>query len=309
MTKNLFQPGEIKKKDGEFKLGLVHNFYHEVEEVKEDEIPEYTGPTIEDIKKEVEEYKAKWEIEKAKMIEDAQKEAETIVENAKETAFEQIKSAKDEAQEIKAAAQSEGQKIVDEANESSKKIKEEAQSEVEQLKSSVYEQARSKGEEDGFASGKSEVERLIERVHTILETVMARREEILSDTEGQIVDLVLLISRKVVKIMSENQKQVVMANVLQALKKVKSRGNVTVRVNMDDLKITTENISNFIKQVESIKGITFVEDGTVEKGGCIVETDFGEVDARISSQLGELEAKILEISPLKTVSKQKSENN
>ena len=55
------------------------------------------------------------------------------------------------------------------------------------------------------------------------------------------------------------------------------------------------------QQVENIKGITVLEDSTVEKGGCVVETDFGSIDARISSQLTELENKILEISPLKTI--------
>jgi hypothetical protein len=38
----------------------------------------------------------------------------------------------------------------------------------------------------------------------------------------------------------------------------------------------------------------------VDKGGCIIETDFGEIDARISSQLAELESKILEISPMRS---------
>jgi flagellar assembly protein FliH len=46
-----------------------------------------------------------------------------------------------------------------------------------------------------------------------------------------------------------------------------------------------------------------LEDSSVEKGGCIVETDFGAIDARISSQLSELETKVLEISPIKTVTK------
>ena len=48
------------------------------------------------------------------------------------------------------------------------------------------------------------------------------------------------------------------------------------------------------KTVESIKNITVAEDSSVEKGGCIIETDFGAIDARISSQLNELEQKILE---------------
>ena len=57
-------------------------------------------------------------------------------------------------------------------------------------------------------------------MHNVLDAVMARREEILNETEYQIVELVVLIARKVVKIISENQKTVIMNNVLQALKKI-----------------------------------------------------------------------------------------
>ena len=119
----------------------------------------------------------------------------------------------------------------------------------------------------------------------------------------KVVDLVILMTRKVVKVLSESQKNVVMANVLSALKKVKTRGDVTVRVNFSDAKLTTEHIKDFIASVESVKNITVVEDTSVDLGGCIVETDFGAIDARIASQLAELETKILEISPVKSVSK------
>ena len=78
---------------------------------------------------------------------------------------------------------------------------------------------------------------------------------------------------------------------------------MTLRVNLEDVKLTTEHIDDFIKRVENIRGITVVEDSTVEKGGCIVETDFGAIDARISSQLSELENRVMEISPVKTLAK------
>jgi len=138
-------------------------------------------------------------------------------------------------------------------------------------------------------------------MHKILEAVMQRREEILTETESQIVELVILMARKVIKILSDNQKNVVMANTLSALKKVRTRGEVTLRVNLEDVKLTTAHINEFIQHVENVKGITVLEDSTVEKGGCVVETDFGSIDARISSQLTELENKILEISPLKSI--------
>ena len=62
-------------------------------------------------------------------------------------------------------------------------------------------------------------------------------------------------------------------------------------------------IGQLIFHFYNIKNISVVEDSSVEKGGCIVETDFGAIDARISSQLNELETQILNISPIKTVGK------
>jgi flagellar assembly protein FliH len=93
---------------------------------------------------------------------------------------------------------------------------------------------------------------------------------------------------------------VVISNVVQALRKVKGRGNIIIRVNMVDVKLTTEHVKDFIQLMEGAKSIQVVEDSTVDPGGCVIETDFGEIDARISSQLAELETKILEISPIKS---------
>jgi flagellar assembly protein FliH len=99
---------------------------------------------------------------------------------------------------------------------------------------------------------------------------------------------------------------VVISNVVQALRKVKARGNILIRVNLLDVKLTTEHIKNFIQMVEGAKGIQVVEDSTVDPGGCVIETDFGEIDARISSQLTELEDKILAMSPIKGKAKDAS---
>ena len=299
----LFQPGQLKPKEGEFKLQLVHEFAPPVEEVVEEEVPEYTGPTADDLRREAEAFKVEWEAEKQKMLEEAQAKADEILKKAEDAAFAEVKRQTNQAQVVKTEAEQNAAEIIKNAQEEASRIVEEAKKEQESLKKVSYSEGAVQGREEGFATGKEEVDRLVERTHKILEGVMARREEILSETEQQIVELVILMTRKVVKIISENQKSVVMANVLQALKKVKARGTVTVRVNLADVKLTTEHIQDFIKQIENVQGITVIEDSTVDKGGCVVETDFGAIDARIQSQLSELETAILGISPIKTIQK------
>jgi len=93
---------------------------------------------------------------------------------------------------------------------------------------------------------------------------------------------------------------VVINNVIQALRKLKSRGDVVIRVNLADLKLTTEHTRDFMDRIENIKSITILEDSSVDRGGCIIETDFGQIDARISSQLKEIEERIMEMMPIKT---------
>lgn len=302
MVKTVFRSNEIKNKEEKFQLRLLHDYAPVVEEVIE-EVPEYEGPTADDLRREAEEYKKQFEIEKQGMLDEAQRKADEIVKKAEDAAFAEVKRQTDQAQVIKTQAETEISKIKAEAQAEAERIIAEAQAERDKIINESKKQGYDTGYEAGYQDGQKEADRLVERMHNILDNVMKRREEILSETEYQIVELVVLMARKVVKIISENQKTVIMNNVLQALKKVKGRGDVTIRVNLADAKLTTEHIQDFIDRVEAVKGITVVEDTTVEKGGCIVETDFGAIDARISSQLTELEQKIMEISPVKTVAK------
>ena len=301
MAKTVFRQNEFTQKDGEIMLKLIHD-YSPVEEIVE-EVEEFTGPTPDQLRREAEAFKAGWEIEKQRMLEEAQKSADEIVKKAEDAAFAEVKRQSDQAQVIKANAEKTAQDVVRQAQDEAQKILSDAHAEEQTIKDSAHLDGFTAGHDEGFAKGRDEVERLIARMHTILESVMQRREEILSETEQQIVELVVLMTRKVVKVISDNQKSVINNNVLAALKKVKGRGSVTLRVNLEDLKLTTQNTDEFIKRCENIQGITIMEDSTVEKGGCIVETDFGSIDARISSQLAEVENRVMEVSPVKSVAK------
>ncbi|MCM1321456.1 MAG: flagellar assembly protein FliH [Bacteroides sp.] len=303
MAKAIFKPTEITKTNDKVMLQLSHSFAPPEEENPEVAEPEYTGPTAEDLRREAEEFKKQWEIDKQRILDEAKAEAEKIVQDAKKSAFDEIRQKSDQIQVMQTEASEKAEQFKKDAEAHAEDILKKADEQAKQISDDAYRAGYDKGVEDGFAAGKTESDRLIGRLHTVIEKTMERRTEILDETEQQIVELVLLMARKVVKVMSESQRNVVMTNIVHALRKVKGRGEVTLRVNFADVKLTSEHIQDFIKAVESVKDITVVEDTTVGKGGCIVETDFGAIDARISSQLNELEQKILEIAPIKNVTK------
>ncbi|MCQ2982798.1 MAG: flagellar assembly protein FliH [Treponemataceae bacterium] len=303
MAKNVFTINEIKTLEDKVQLKPFRNFAPVEEEVEVIEEPVYEGPTADDLRREAELFKIEWEQEKERMLNEARAQADAIIKQAEQSAFEEVKRKTDQAAVIRQQAESDAAEIIKQAEAQSLEIIQEGEQKRERTVGDAYKDGFDKGIEDGYNEGKAEVQRLVERLHVINEKTMEKRQEILDSTEQQIVDLVLLITRKVVKVISDSQRQVVMQNVLQALKRVKGRGDVTIRVNLEDVKLTTEHTREFMAAVESVKSITVAEDSTVERGGCIVETDFGAIDARISSQLSELEQKILEIAPIKTVTK------
>ncbi|AGT44579.1 flagellar assembly protein FliH [Treponema pedis] len=301
MAKTIFRGFEVNKKANDVVfLQLNKTFQNEPEEEIVEDVPVYEGPSIEDLKKEAEDFKIEWEKEKEQMFAEARAAADKIIKEAENAAFDEVKRQTDEAQVVSQKAKDEAKKIIAEAEASAKAIISDAQSNQASVNREGYQEGFSRGREEGYKEGELEVKRLITRLQTIITKTMDRRQEILSETEQQIVDLVLLMTRKVVKVISENQRNVVVSNVVHALRKVKGRGDVIIRVNLADVGMTTEHTKNFISTAENIKNITVVEDSTVDQGGCIIETDFGAVDAKIASQLNELEQKILEISPIKT---------
>ena len=299
MAKNVFRADEI--------LYQSRKVFIEPPKLEPDELPEelqvaeqYSGPSVDDLRREAEAFRKGWDSEKQALIAGAREEAEGIKKEAEKAAFDEIKRKNNQAQKIRQEAEDEAKRILEEARRQAQELEADIQGKVDKVEREAREQGLRDGRESGFQEGRGEVERLVEALHRIIASAIDRRNEIIESSETQVINLVLLIAKKVIKVISENQKNVVINNVVQALRKLKSRGDVVIRVNLADLELTSEHINDFMKMVENVKSVTVLEDSSVDRGGCIIETDFGQIDARIASQLHEIEEKILELMPIRS---------
>ncbi|RKX85123.1 MAG: flagellar assembly protein FliH [Spirochaetes bacterium] len=297
MAKNVFRAMEIVNVNNRVTLNSP---FPEIEVIEEAPvIEEYTGPSADDLRKEAEFFKENWEKEKEDMLKAAESRVEHILRDAEQKAFEEVKQKTDEIQVLKKNAEDEAAALIENAKRESEEMTAKLESELSDIREKAENEGYEKGREEGYAEGQAEVERLIAQLHSIIDKTIEKRNDIIDESETQVINLVIMIAKKVVKVISENQKNVVVNNVIQALRKLKSRGEVLIKVNLSDVELTSEHIKDFMRMVENIRSVTVVEDSTVDKGGCIIETDFGEIDARISSQLHEIEEKILDLVPIK----------
>jgi flagellar assembly protein FliH len=238
-------------------------------------------------------------LDEAKLVkQEAEKEAERIKEEAEQAAFKVMQQKTVEAKKVVDEAKEEAARVVGEAEQKAGTIEEDTKKKAIAYIADAKKKAVSEGREDGFRKGEEEAGRLVERLHVLLNAAIDKRKQLIDSTERQLIDLVLLISKKVVKVISEKARGVVIANVREALKKVSSDTEVTIKVNTKDLEITTKHKNSFIEQIESLENVTVEEDSRVDPGGCIIETSFGDIDARIQKQLGMLEERIRELIPI-----------
>ena len=265
--------------------------------------PVYDGPTVDDLRREAEAWTAEWETRRAEMMRKAEEEAQKIIAEANAAAEAELSRRTSEINTLREEADEEVEQIIEAAKAEAQKILDEATAQKEAVFNEAKFEAIEAGRTEGYETGFTEAKRLVERVHTIIERIAESREQVLEDAEAQVIDLVLLIARKVVKTISENQRDVVVENICEALKKVKRKGDVIIHVNLADLGLTTKQKSTFIEMLEKNQTVTIIEDTSVDVGGCVVETDFGSIDARISSQLSVLEQRISELSPVRKTRK------
>ena len=303
MARSVFRPNELRNINSKVFIQPPERVPEPEEELQVEEAQEYTGPTIEEIQRQAEDFKAKWDAERQRMIDEAQQEADRIVNEAEERAFQQVKKKTEDAQAQKEQAQTEAEQIKEAARQEAQRIEEEARKKGEQTERDAFDRGLAQGKEDGYREGKAEADRVVERLHAVLNRAIDRRNEIIEESETQVVNLVLNISKKVIKVLSENQKNVVINNVIQSLRKLKSKSDVIIRVNLADLKTVSQHKDEIVKAIERVGNITVAEDTTVDPGGAIIETDFGEIDARIASQLREIEDRILELMPISSRAK------
>jgi len=276
----------------------------EVKEIKKEEQTEEESlisikEQVEKERNEIERLRKEWFYEKDRLEKELYEKREKILKEADDLAFSKIKSAQAQSNIIVEEAKKQAEKIIEDAKFEANKIINEAQDNSQKIIEENRKKGYDEGFEKGFNEGFEETKRLTEMLHKIISEIMNKRIEIIEGTEYQIISIVMLIVKKVIKVISEHQKTVIINNIIEALKKVKNTKKIIIRVNVDDLEVANQNMEKFINLVEGLKEIQFVEDSTVDKGGCIIETDFGEIDARISLQLKEIEDKILEFVPVK----------
>jgi flagellar assembly protein FliH len=209
--------------------------------------------------------------------------------------------------EIIARAQMEAQQMLAQAQAQCQQMMEEAQAQIqahgEQVTQQAGEQGYQAGLEQGFAAGQQQgmaetVQRVEQLKMEFVELVMARRK-VLAAMEPEIVHLAVNIAEKIVGMELSVGREIITGIVRQGLATLKERDEIVVRVNPAEVDAVKAQQPEYEKMIDGLKRFEVLSDGAIEPGSCAIETNLGNVDARISTQLEAVRAGLDEMCKIR----------
>jgi flagellar assembly protein FliH len=157
------------------------------------------------------------------------------------------------------------------------------------LEREAFAKGYEQGERAGTEAGGKRAEAMLRRLAETIQELADVRRSMIRQTERQLVQLALAIARRVLRreVALDSDLTLTMARV--ALERLGDSTAVTIRLNPDDFEATC-------RQREALLAgshVTVVPDTSVSRGGCLVQSDFGYVDAGVDAQFQELARALL----------------
>ncbi|MCX8022125.1 MAG: FliH/SctL family protein [Syntrophorhabdaceae bacterium] len=148
----------------------------------------------------------------------------------------------------------------------------------------IFEDAYIAGEKAGVEMGMRKVEPLVKRLNQYLDELSDFKEELIKRAENLAFELAFLFAEAIILKKCEEERGIILNMIRKALEICEEKSNITVRVRGDDLKYLDH---------ERIRHLNFVADDTLDGPGFVIETNFGDIDGRIKTQIEEMKRALI----------------
>lgn len=153
-----------------------------------------------------------------------------------------------------------------------------------------FEKARQEARETAVKAAEAELKQLIDALTRGLRDFEQRKHALLAGVESYWIKLALAVAQRVCKTLAEHSGAAVCANARALLEMVKHQGDVELHVNPAERELVDIETPTLAEHVRGLEHVTIVADPGVERGGCLLKTKEGVIDARITTQLERITA-------------------
>jgi flagellar assembly protein FliH len=205
-----------------------------------------------------------------------------------------------EAAQLIDQASADAQALLHDAQERALAIVDEANRQAGEIEAAAKQDGFNQGVSDGRAAAQAEMDEMLETMRGLIGMARIERHKIIEGAEPEIVRLAVTIAERILTQHIALDRNAVVEMVKSAISRLVSRETVTVRVNPADLATMREHREQLMA-MNDIDNLRVIEDQRVDRGGVLLETEAGTIDAKVSTQLREVR-RLLAVDDPMTVS-------
>lgn len=163
---------------------------------------------------------------------------------------------------------------------------------IEKIQTQAYEQAYQLGMNDGetqaFEKSSKEINEQLDSLKDLLLKIQNLKIEMVAENESYIIQFAFFLATKLVYREIDLDQNIVLDLMKESIALTQSEEAVTVKVNPDQLSFIELLQKKEKKDFDFLEQVKLEADASVSPGGCIVETNYGEIDSRIEQRIEKL---------------------
>ncbi len=158
-----------------------------------------------------------------------------------------------------------------------------ARAKASEIESQAYSQGYEQGQKDGEELGRKQFTVGLQQLESVIEELKKQSVNLAPKYEAQMLQMCLIVAGRLVEKEIDSDKELISRVLRTSLTKAVDGSSITVHMHPRDMESLSET---FLEELSTPGGNTIKvrANATVKRGGCLVETEFGLIDASLESR-------------------------
>ena len=172
------------------------------------------------------------------------------------------------------------------------KVEREALSRVKDLQEQAYQEGYQLGFDEGretaFVEKKAELARSLDRLSALIASIERLKTDLIACNETQIMRLVYEMAKRIAMNEISARPDAVLEVMKQAVESAQSDETITIRVSPEDYKFIESVKEKLGKDFDFLQKSKLEASEEITHGGCVIETNYGAVNATVEQRVSKL---------------------
>jgi flagellar assembly protein FliH len=168
---------------------------------------------------------------------------------------------------------------------------EDLQERIAALEREAYEKGFAQGQRDGLALEERQLKEKVQQLDALLDALGGLKEQIFRETEPEMVRLSMAIARKILRSELRAGSYRIEETIRAAMRLLVDTSQIRIKISPEDMEEVSRLVPSLAADFKTGR-IQIMEDAAVQRGGCVLQTGFGNVNATIEDQVAMVEQEI-----------------